>query len=147
MDDIVRTEDVRRKGYSKDRTATIHFLYLNGRMEEARNALAVAYRASSIAIFPDQIDAAANPVVSPRSIEEAVTVHEAGHLLGLVNIGYRSPRDHEDPEHKGHSRNKDSVMYWAVESLDVANVLAGGPPTEFDRDDKADLADRKAGRI
>lgn len=147
--DIDRLERARRTRYSDASSGevVIHLLYLNGRIREAESALGLAYRASSIAILPDRIEVASNPVVGAEKIEQAVVVHEAGHLIGLVNIGYSSPRPHEDPDHEGHSSNRGSVMYWAVESLDVANVLAGGPPTQFDSDDRADLADRKSGRI
>jgi hypothetical protein len=31
-------------------------------------------------------------------------------------------------------------MYWAVESSLVTQVLAGGPPRDFDAEDLADLA-------
>ncbi len=77
------------------------------------------------------------------AIEEAVVTHEAGHLLGLVDLYLGTGRG--DPEHPGHSRNAQSVMYWAVESNLVAHVLSGGPPHEFDGDDLADLAAIRAG--
>ncbi|MBI4393831.1 MAG: hypothetical protein HY556_08575 [Euryarchaeota archaeon] len=47
---------------------------------------------------------------------------------------------HEDASQKGHSANKDSVMYWAVDST---NVLAAfgldDIPDDFDLEDKNDL--------
>lgn len=150
--EIAELEDRYRKVRS-DRegpVASVHVLYINGRIRnDAPNVetLGAAYRASSIVMAPDTIERASNPVLSADKIERAVLVHEFGHVLGLVNIGYRSPRDHEDPEHPGHSKNRASVMYWAVNSFDVANILAGDLPTTFDADDKADLADRKAGKI
>ena len=45
-----------------------------------------------------------------------------------------------DPEHPGHSPNRGSVMYHAVESTLLGTVLSGGPPRDFDADDLADLA-------
>ena len=71
------------------------------------------------------------------AIEDAVTMHEVGHLLGLVDLYLETGR--ADPEHPGHSRNTRSVMYWAVESNLVADLLTGGPPKDFDNDDLADL--------
>lgn len=64
-----------------------------------------------------------------------------------MNIGYGSPRDHEDPEHPNHTKHRDGVMYWAVESISVTNVLTGGPPDDFHPDSRADLRDLKSGRI
>ena len=74
-------------------------------------------------------------------------MHEFGHLLGLVNLVYQSPVDHEDPDHPGHSNNEDSVMYWAVESSDISNIFSGQLPDEFDQDDLDDLAGLKSGTI
>jgi hypothetical protein len=67
-----------------------------------------------------------------------VVTHEVGHLLGLVDLVLHTGR--QDPEHPGHSRNQQSVMFWAVESSLITDVLTGGPPTNFDDDDRADLA-------
>ena len=67
-------------------------------------------------------------------------VHEVGHLLGLVNLVYQSPVDHEDPDHPGYLGNDDSVMYWAIESVDVGNFIFGSWPNDFDNDDRNDLA-------
>ena len=68
-------------------------------------------------------------------------------MLGLVNLVYTSPIDHEDPDHKGHSNNDDSVMYWAIESNNVGNFITGNLPTEFDNADKSDLAGMASGEI
>ena len=64
-------------------------------------------------------------------------MHEVGHLLGLVDLVLETGR--QDPEHPGHSRNRGSVMYFAVESTLVGDLLGGGPPTRFDDADRADL--------
>lgn len=146
LEDVRRIEEAQRTRFSQGDTVTMHYLFLNGRFEE-EGVLGVAYRASSIVIFTDQVRAASTPLVPPEAIMRSVLVHEAGHLLRLVNNGYTSPRDHEDPEHPGHTRHQDGVMYWAVESISVANVLGGGPPDDFHPDSRADLAELKAGRL
>ncbi|MEA3055907.1 MAG: hypothetical protein QOD30_1339, partial [Actinomycetota bacterium] len=38
-----------------------------------------------------------------------------------------------------------SVMYWAVESTVVTDLLTGGPPRDFDAADLADLAEIRGG--
>ncbi len=146
MTDVAALEKKYRKEKS-DPTgpkAALHMLYLNGRLDG--DQLGVAYYATSVVIMQEFVRDLANPTVSAATIEKAVVVHEVGHMLGLVNIGYTSPRDHEDPEHKGHSKNRGSVMYWAVDTIDVLTILGGGPPDRFDTDDLADLADRRAGK-
>ena len=113
------------------------------------SVLGVAVDASTIAIFKDSVDEAEGFFGRPSSeeVERAVTVHEAGHLLGLVNLVYQSPIPHEDSNHPGHSNNEDSVMYWAIESNDVGNFISGDLPDQFDNDDKSDLAGMASGEL
>ena len=117
---------------------------------ETDGVLGVAVDASTVAIFGDSVDDAAGPFISRPSAEEvenSVLVHEFGHLLGLVNLVYTSPVDHEDTEHPGHSNNEDSVMYWAIESSDIGNIITGDLPDEFDQDDLNDLTMMLSGEI
>ena len=110
------------------------------------SVLGVAVDASTIALFSDSIDDATsifNPRISAEDIENSVMVHEFGHLLGLVNLVYTSPADHEDSD-TGHSNNEDSVMYWAVETVTISAWFSGDLPTQFDQDDLNDLAGMKA---
>lgn len=124
-------------------TAVVHILFLRGSFERDPQVLGVATRADTVAVFPDRVDDASTALVGRGQIEAAVAVHELGHILGLVDLVVDTGRD--DPEHPGHSRNRQSVMYWAVESGLVAQVLSGGPPTTFDEDDLADLAAMRNG--
>jgi hypothetical protein len=153
IEDIRKAEAENRKNYSNEYgdPVVMHILYLNGSFEGSvavvADPLGIAYGASSVVIFPDEINrvAAAHP---PGTIESAVLIHEVGHILSLVNIGYKSPRPHEDPSSKGHSKNTRSVMYAAVERIDVAAVFEDEViPTTYDADDLADLADIRAGKI
>ena len=52
------------------------------------SVLGVAVDASTVAVFKDSITESVNFLGRPSAeeIERAVTVHEAGHLLGLVNL-------------------------------------------------------------
>ena len=114
------------------------------------SVLGVAVDASTIALFSDSIDDATsifNPRISAEDIENSVMGHEFGHLLGLVNLVYTSPADHEDSEHPGHSNNEDSVMYWAVETVTISAWFSGDLPTQFDQDDLGDLAGMKSGEL
>lgn len=124
-------------------TGYLRLLFVHGRYAEADNVLGVAVRGDVAAIFSDAVDESASPLVGPGAIEVAVTTHEVGHLLGLVDLHLRTGRS--DPEHPGHSPNRDSVMYWAVESALVTDLLTGGPPRDFDDADLADLAAIRSG--
>lgn len=136
-DDEIRAMADRYGSAQRSGQAIVHLLFLRGSHEED-GVLGVAVRGDTAAVFSDSVDNAATPLVGPAAIEDAVTTHEIGHLLGLVDIVLKSGR--EDPQHPGHSRNRDSVMYWAVEASIVAQVLGGPPPRNYDNADKADLA-------
>ena len=148
-------QDVRDKGWeAKDTSPTDgttlrwQVLFPSGVYEED-SVLGVAVDASTVALFSDTIEEADGPFGRPsvEDVENSVLVHEVGHLLGLVNLVYQSPIDHEDPDHPGHSSNDESVMYWAVESADVSNFIFGTLPSDFDDDDRSDLAGLADGSI
>ena len=123
--------------------AVMRLLFLRGTFEGDGDVLGIALRGDLAAIFVDRVKVAATPLFPAAGIEGAVTVHEAGHILGLVDLYRFTGR--QDPEHPGHSANRNSVMYWAIESGLVSDILNGGPPWDYDADDLADLAAIRAG--
>ena len=148
--DDVREEGKRTSaGPSQDgETLRWHILFPRGG-SSTTGVLGQAVDASTAAIWPESIQDAENLFQRPswEQMEGAVTMHEVGHLLGLVNLVYTSPTAHEDGEHAGHSDNQDSVMYHAVESSDLVNIFSGSVPDDYDSDDRADLAGLADGSI
>lgn len=136
-DDIRNLSQSRRTETAAPK-ASVFLAFLDGRFAENDQALGVAVAATVAAVFPDRIGSLSQ-LLQPGGVERAVAVHEVGHILALVNLGYESASDREDPEHPNHSSNKSSVMYWAVETLSVADVFRAGPPDRFDEADIADL--------
>jgi len=133
------------------KTLTWHILFPAGAYAKD-GVLGVAVDASTVAIFQDTIADSTNCIASlcrpsAEEIENSVVIHEVGHLLGLVNLVYKSPFDHEDSENPGHSNNRDSVMYWAVESSRISTIFSGDVPDEFDEDDLADLEMLASGEL
>lgn len=126
-----------------DGVAVIRLLFVHGTLEGDDGVLGVAIRGDVAAVFIDSVEEAGGLLGGSAGIEVAVTTHELGHLLGLVDLHLDTGR--EDPEHPGHSRNEQSVMYWAVESDLVGQVLGADPPRTFDDDDRADLAAIRSG--
>lgn len=113
----------------------IHLLFLHGTFKGDDSVLGISVRNDVVAVFVDQVSTAA--------VEKAVTTHEIGHLLGLVDLFLQTGRG--DPQHPHHSTNPQSVMYWAVESSLVGQLLNGPPPSELDAQDQADLATIRRG--
>jgi hypothetical protein len=124
------------------RRAVIHLLYFAGAYTDDK-ALGVIVRGDTIAIFPEQIDAATSPLVGRARLERAVLTHELGHAMGLVDLYLDGNRD--DSDHPGHSTNRSSVMFWAVETDVVSQILGGPPPVDFDDADRIDLARIRSG--
>lgn len=123
--------------------AVLTLLFLGGGSADNERAVGIAVRSDVAAVFADRVDEAAGVLGSRAAVEDAVTLHEVGHLLGLVDLVLDTGR--EDPEHPGHSPNRDSVMYHAVESTLLGTLLSGGPPRDFDQADLDDLARIRGG--
>lgn len=137
LDDIVKITKANRSCYSTGQEVCLYVLFLPGKFESS-SALGVSFTSSSAVLFTDRLKEAGSPLVSRSKIAQAVITHELGHLFGLVNLtGKGLGRD--DPKNPGHSKNHNSVMYWAVEDLSVGSILRGGPPTIFDSDDEAEI--------
>lgn len=136
-DELRSLADRVRRVDPTDSRAVLELLFVGGTFEGSSSVLGVTVRGDVIVIFEDSVQAATTPVLSGSTIEEAVLIHEFGHALGLVDLARDTGR--ADREHPGHSTNPRSVMYWAVESDLIGQVLTGPPPREFDAADLADL--------
>ena len=142
--ELVALADRESRAAHTNERAVVRMLFVHGTFDGSDQVLGVAVRGDVMAVFTDRV-AASSTVLVPRStLEKAVGLHELGHILGLVGLVVNA--DRQDADHPGHSSNRHSVMFWAVESSLVGQVLGGSPPTEFDNDDLADLAAIRAGR-
>ena len=134
--------------------AVLYVVYLaGGSVDDSDGAqvLGAVYSGTSVVMFKGNIKAntgsgALNTKPREVYVERAVLVHEFGHAAGLVNLGAPMVRPHEDTAHgergRGHSANKNSVMYYTADTSElIATLLTGGSDIiyKFDEDDKADL--------
>jgi hypothetical protein len=163
FEEIRALERQHRDNHKSGDRAVLYAMWLNGGStndDGDSRVLGAVYSGSSMVMFKDnlrhahdrcraQITSVLGSCPSLARIEDAVTTHEVGHVLGLVNLNPSDvPMVHEreDPESEGHSRYEDSVMYRAVRtSSGLVDLILRGQtlPTEFDRYDIEDL--RNAG--
>lgn len=137
LEDLVSTAEEQRSRSSGDDTVALHVLVLPGRFE-SEGVPGVAFHATTIALFPEEIARLLPPGASVDAFEAAVATHELGHTFGLVNrtgVG----EFHEDPEHPGHTDDEDSVMYWAVETPSLGQLFGSGPPSSFNEADRREM--------
>jgi len=135
-------EDDYRMYENTENQSALFIMYCNGRYARAE-AVGYAYGDSSYAIFQetiiDYLEGNTVPV-SLHSFEASILVHEWGHIIGLVNIGYESNvPGHHDASHPFHSTSPKSVMHYAVEFIGIT----GEPPTDFSVADQRDIIDLK----
>lgn len=135
--DLRRLAAAHRSTRSDGNRVSVYVLVLEGEFVDDA-VTGVAFEASSFAIFPDTLGGGLLSAASYPQFEESVAVHELGHLFGLVDLTGHGAF-HEDPEHPGHSASRASVMYWAVEDVSIANLFRGGPPSDFDADDRREM--------
>lgn len=156
--DLEETHRDHRKGGDR---AALYVIFLDGGSDQdsgSGRVLGAVYSGSGMVIFKDNIrfvdqrcrsQSLGLPGTCPplRTFEDAVTTHELGHVLGLVNIGIPMTHDREDPDSPGHSTNQNSVMYRAVRSGDIIDFILRGNevPTEFDMHDQNDLRRAREG--
>lgn len=122
---------------SSGSTAVFYVLYLDGASDQdgpSGSVLGWAHGPSSVGIFRQTIQGASSLLATPEQIEGAVLVHEAGHLLGLVNNGTPMVANHEDAAHRGHDVDDGCIMHWQIETSDIVALIQsrGALPTQFD---------------
>lgn len=113
----------------------LRLLSVRGQNARSASILAVSFLGDTFATFPDRFASSGQRVIT------TVTVHELGHLLGLVDLFLERGRadTQNDPAGGGHSRNPGSVMFYAVDPSLVGGVF-GSASDRFDAQDEGDLA-------
>ena len=140
-----QTEDVEvanRESYhdASSGQAVISITYLDGTSDQdpdgGGSVIAYAYHGSSIIMFGQRVDPSGGGLPLAGSVEETIRLHEVGHLLGLVDNGIDMVSDHRDEEHGSHDDNEDCIVYWAINSANISDLMRSGQP-DFDADMQA----------
>jgi hypothetical protein len=149
-------EESTRDQSSTSNTVVTHLLYLDGEFENPGVA-GFAVGSQFAVIFNEKLRSASQDDqaldligTTHLEMEQAVLIHEFGHVLGLVNGQTPQQSQHEastcdtgngPKADQRHSINRNSVMYCAVESTDALTGIFGdsAPPNDFDREDRADI--------
>jgi hypothetical protein len=136
--DLWALETSVRQHWPTPGTMSLYYEFVGGSYAEASNVIGLAFRGSSIAVFPSVIQSSVGAFGNYDAYVATVMIHEFGHELGLVGIIGAAPN--EDPAHPGHSTDPNDVMYWEVDSTGVIGLFGGGaPPNQFDVSDLSDL--------
>jgi hypothetical protein len=122
--------------------AVLYYLYVDGNSSadtDSGRVLGYAYHGSSLIMFAETIADTESGLPLQSTVGEAVVVHELGHVLGLVNNGVPMVEPHQDTAHGHHDDDDGCIMYWAVETDAIVDLLLSGAP-ELDDACRADLA-------
>jgi hypothetical protein len=140
LNDIATIEKNNRTAYTSGNQLGVYFLYTDGGYTEG-NVLGVAFRNTSMCIFGKTIHDNSGGIgqASRTKLESAVLEHEAGHILGLVDVGTAMQTNHKDAAHGSHCNNTNCLMYYASETTDVLGFLITGSIPPLDANCKADL--------
>lgn len=144
LQEIRAIEDDNRKAYNAGKKLGLYILFLDGKSSEDTNTsttFALVHRNTSVAMFGKNIREKSDRIGHPSRalLENTVTRHELGHLMGLVNVGTPMQHHHEDPNNANHCDNRSCLMYWAVESGSIANLIQEGSIPPLDENCRKDL--------
>jgi hypothetical protein len=93
--------------------AVLYVLCVPGAHEDdtpTERALGMAFGGSSLALFLDSTDRGADVFATTAEMRAMILMHEAGHLLGLVNNGLPMMTPHEDPDHAHHCEDAKCLL-------------------------------------
>lgn len=143
LQDIRAIEDEHRTSYNEGDKLGVYILVLDGHFNEDDEegfSFGIAHRNTSIVLLGKRIreNSGIPGRPSQTDLESTITLHEFGHLLGLVNLGADMVKDHEDSENLNHCNNKNCLQYWAVVTSRIFHVMDGTIP-ELDQNCLNDL--------
>lgn len=121
-----------------------YMLVVDGKYSEnSGNAetLGIAYAGHRMALFGASVHEFSNEITEPDrwKMESSVIAHEFGHILGLVANGSPMVDGHQDKGNGKHCDNSDCLMYYSMETSDVASKILGSDMPRLDANCQQDL--------
>lgn len=145
INDIKNIELNNRKEVTRGSRLTVYMLfldkdYINNQNSNAK-VLGMQYGSSSIVMFENQLRNFSGGFAEPslEVLETAVSEHEFGHIMGLVDNGTAMQQYHQDENHGHHCNNKNCLMYYEAETSDFIANLVGGKVPDLDENCVNDL--------
>lgn len=139
--DISTIESEHRLKFNANQTIAASLIVLDGDYAENSQVLGIAYQNTSMAIFGGTIAEFSGGLSQPTrtKLESTIMNHEFGHLLGLVNLGSDMVENHQDADNGKHCDDDQCLMYYAVETTEIASFLVGNSIPELDQNCKNDI--------
>jgi hypothetical protein len=130
LNDVASYENLNRIIHHNGSEITAYICFIDGDYAENNGnskVLGIAYGPSSMVIFEKTIRDLSGGLLQPSvmTVETAVSEHEFGHILGLVNNGTALTINHQDVPHGKHCNNTNCLMYYASENSDLIANLTG----------------------
>lgn len=118
ISDISSTEARNRTVYTNGDQLTAYILIVDGSFNDYGNALALAYKNTSICLFGEPIKYFSIGITEDAKAKTLAMLleHEFGHLLGLVDMGTFMVVDHVDAVYSNHCENNQCIMHHTFES-------------------------------
>lgn len=140
INDLIDVERAQRTAFTTGSQIAVSIIYTNGAFANA-STLGVAYRNTSAAVFGKTINDNSGAIGQPSRIklEATILTHEAGHLLGLVDLGSEMQTPHKDNDHGNHCNSTTCLMYFAAETTDILGFLLTSNIPTLDANCQTDL--------
>lgn len=139
LSEIREIEKNTRTVFSGGNALGLFILYTDGEYSQA-NTLGIAHKNTSMAIFGKILKNNSGGVnqASLTKLETIILEHEAGHLLGLTDLGSPMQVPHKDPS-SNHCSNSACLMYYATEISQMGGIIVSGPVPVLDVNCRNDL--------
>lgn len=144
LGDITQIEESSRENSTRNDVLTAFIYMPNAEYSESTKGyktLGIQYGTNSIVLFGKTIRNNSGGIGQPavHILETTIALHEAGHILGLVDAGTPMVSPHMDSAHGHHCSNNACLMYFVTETSNIVKNLVGNTIPQLDNNCLTDL--------